>query len=167
MPEEEHPVLRLAGEAGKNIEAIGEFFNPVEKYFGPHEPEDWPRDLTRSELTGLIPQLNLAVANLSWTFTNILQEELDNVTDPEQARLITVGIGLLDQAYTALKAGETLFRPPQTRPAVRRPQETAARSFPHGTPADPALGEAGQQPGASPGPAANPARQRRPRGRGV
>jgi len=140
MPEEEHPVPRLAKESEEIINAIGDFFNPVEKYFGPHEDEDWPRDLTRGELAGLIPRLNQSVASLSWTFENILQENQQDVADPGKAEQVKEGIRLLGQAYDAIRAGETLFGAVASQPATRTQQELAAENFPRGP-------AAGSQPG--------------------
>lgn len=141
MPgEEEHPVPRLARESEEIITAIGEFFNPVEKYFGPHEAEDWPRDLTRGELAGLIPRLNQSVASLSWTFENILQENQQDVADPGKARQVREGIRLLGQAYDAIRAGEALFGTAAGQPATRTQQELAAENFPRGHAAGPQPG---------------------------
>ena len=140
MPEEEHPVPRLARESEEIITAIGDFFNPVEKYFGPHEAEDWPRDLTHGELAGLIPRLNLSVASLSWTFENILRENQQDVADPAKAEQVREGIRLLGQAYDAIRAGETLFGAAAGQPAARTQQELAAENFPRGPAAAPQPG---------------------------
>jgi hypothetical protein len=144
MPEEEHPVPRLAKESEQIINAIGDFFNPVEKYFGPHEAEDWPRDLTRGELAGLISRLNLSVAGLAWTFENILREEQPNVTDPEKAKQVREGVRLLGQAYDAIQAGQTLFGAAAGQPSARTQQELAAENFPRGPAAGPQPGSGTQ-----------------------
>jgi hypothetical protein len=106
MPEKEHPILALAREAEEIADDMFTFFNPVEKHFGPHEDDDWPRDLTPGELAGLIQQLCRTIGSLSDTIGQMIAE---NQADPDKARLVTDGIRLIEQGEEAIRAGETLF----------------------------------------------------------
>lgn len=178
MSEEEHPIPRLAREAKEITHDVGEFFNPVEKNFGPHEAEDWPRDLTRGELAGLMPQLRETIQNLSYTITLILDRDIldANHANPGEAELAAEGVRLVEQGAEAIRAGETLFGAADAQPAARTQQELAAENFPHGPAAGQHLsGGAGASPGDIPDSAArrqpgqgtrtSAARQDSPRGR--
>jgi hypothetical protein len=180
MPEEEHPIPRLAREAKEITRDVGEFFNPVEKNFGPHEDEDWPRDLTRGELAGLMPQLRETIQNLSYAITQILDRNIldKHHANPGKAELAAEGIRLVEQGAEAIRAGETLFGAAAGQPATRA-QQLAAENFPRRPAAGPPLssgladssrqgtdGTAARCPGQSPGATSSTAstvRQDRPR----
>lgn len=153
----------------------GEFFNPVEKNFGPHEAEDWPRDLTRAELAGLMPQLRETIQDLSHAIKLILDRDIldENHANPGKAELAAEGARLVEQGAEAIRAGETLFGAPGGQPAGLAPQELAAQNFPRGPAAGQQLssgagdssrstdGASRRRPGQ--GRQASPAQQDRPR----
>ena len=132
MPEEEHPIPRLAREAMEITRDVGEFFNPVEKNFGPHEAEDWPRDLTRGELAGLMPQLRETIQNLSYAIKLILDGDIlnENHANLGKAELTAEGGRLVEQGAEVIRAGETLFGTAGGQPAGRTQQELAAENLP-------------------------------------
>jgi hypothetical protein len=183
MPEEEHPIPRLAREAKEITRDVGEFFNPVEKNFGPHEDEDWPRDLTRGELAGLMPQLRETIQNLSYTITLILDRNIldKNNANPGKAELAAEGVRLVERGAEAIRAGETLFGTAGGQPATPTQQQLAAENFPRGPATGPHLSSglpdssrhgadstAARRPGQSPGATGSTAsivRQDRPRRR--
>jgi hypothetical protein len=160
----EHPVLALAREAGEITGDVALFFNSTERYLQPPWPGGRPRDLTPGELAGLLQQLLRTAGNVSDAIQFMTEE---NPHDPGKAEQVTEGLRLIGQGCDAIRAGETLFDPPESLPAARTHQRLAAQNFPHGLPAGQALGTASQQPGAGPRPAASTARQlppgRRPR----
>ena len=160
--EEEHPVLALAAETRLNATGLAEFFNSTEKYFGGHEPEDWPRDLTPAELARLMPQIRLSIGELADAIQLCMTE---NQPDPEKAKLVTEGLRLIGDGLTSLQAGETLYGPAEGTRGARTQREVAAHNFPHGP---------GPHPGSTTGPvpdadqpegaARRPAEQGRPAG---
>lgn len=151
MPEEEHPIPRLAREARETTSAVAEFFNPVEKHFGPHEDGDWPRDLTRDELGGLMPQLRETIQNLAYAIELVLdQENLDaNDADVGQAVRVAVGLRLVVEGAEVIRAGEGLFGTKPGQTAARPQQALAAENFPRGR-------AVGPHPGGGPGQPAAP-----------
>ena len=142
MPEEEHPIPRLAREARETTSAVAEFFNPVEKHFGPHEDGDWPRDLTRDELGGLMPQLRETIQNLAYAIELVLdQENLDaNDADVGQAVRVAVGLRLVVEGAEVIRAGEGLFGTKPGQTAARPQQALAAQNVPPRTRRRPAPG---------------------------
>ena len=161
MPDDEHPVLALGKEAEQITRALGEFFDPVEKYFGPHDPEEWPRDLTREELGTLLPRLNNSIANLAWAVGLMVDENPPGPGQEEKVRQVREGIQQIGSGFDAIMAAQDLFSAPGAPPAgtaespgpatspppaiapgqadgqQRGAQRVAAENFPSGPAADP------------------------------
>jgi hypothetical protein len=139
MPEEEHPVARLAGEAKGTTRAVADFFNSTEKNYGPHEDGDWPRDLTRDELARLMPQLRETIQNLADAIELVLDRDnlATNHADAGRAERVAEGLRLVTQGAEAIRAGEGLFGTAPGQPAPRAQQELAAENFPRGPAAGP------------------------------
>jgi hypothetical protein len=145
MPDQEHLILMLAGEAEEITHDMSVFFAPARDFIEPDA--DWPQDLTPGELAGLIPQLRRTIGWLSDVITQVVA---GNQADPDKARLVTEGIRLIEQGEKAIQAGETLFAAAASLQGSRPKQEVAAQDFPPGAAAGPASGASAATPAAGP-----------------
>ncbi len=148
MPDQDHLILVLARDAEEITRDMSVFFAPTRDLIEPGA--DWPPELGPGELATLIPQLRLAIGHLADVLRQII---LDSKGDPGKARLVSEGIGLIEQGEQAVQAGETLFGVPANPPGARPEPEVAAQDFPHGAAVTPATGTSLAPPEAGP---ANP-----------
>ena len=150
MPDQDHLILVLARDAEEITRDMSVFFAPTRDLIEPGA--DWPPDLGPGELTALIPQLRLTIGHLADVLRQII---LDSKGDPDKAKLVSKGIGLIEQGEQAVRAGETLFGVPASPPGTRPQPEVSAQDFPHGAAVTPATGTSLALPEAGP---ANPGR---------
>ncbi len=140
MPEQEHPILARARETEQIADDLLTFWNPVERYLGPHENDDWPRELSRKELDVLIPRLRGAIGTLASTIEAIAE---NSAAEPEKAQRVIEGVRQIEQAELAIRAGEPLFGTPagqDGQEVTRTQQALVGQNFPLGAPSAACLG---------------------------
>ena len=119
MPDQDHLILVLARDAEEITRDMSVFFAPTRDLIEPGA--DWPPDLGPGELTALIPQLRLTIGHLADVLRQII---LDSKGDPDKAKPVSKGIGLIEQG----EAGST-----GRRDTIRRPREPAGYPPPAGS----------------------------------
>ena len=121
MPDQDHLILVLARDAEEITRDMSVFFAPTRDLIEPGA--DWPPDLGPGELAALIPQLRLTIGHLADVLGQIIH---DSKGDPDKAKLVSKGVGLIEQGEQAVRAGETLFGVPASPPGTRPQPEVAA-----------------------------------------
>jgi hypothetical protein len=148
----DHPVLREAADAARQIGNAAAFLSPTRMFDEPHlEESDWPRDLDRPETQEVMGHLADMAYSLDACASGIRSQH--NVPDPAKPELDAVA-GLLMDAGRRLSA---LAGAPGQGPGSAGPAQQAGQSFPRAPLAGPAGG--GERPAArpaGPGPAAKP-----------
>jgi hypothetical protein len=148
----DHPVVREAADAARQIGNVDAFLSPTRMFDEPHlEESDWPRDLDRPETQEVMGHLADMAHSLDACIREIRSQH--NVPDAAKPELDAVA-DLLRSAGRRLSA---LAKEPGQGPGSAGPAQQAGQSFPRTPLADPADG--GEQPAARPaghGPAVKP-----------
>lgn len=148
----DHPVVREAADAARQIGNAAAFLSPTRMFDEPHlEESDWPRDLDRPETQEVMRHLADMAHSLDACLSGIRSQH--NVRDAAKPELDAVA-GLLMNAGRRLSA---LTEAPGQGPGSVGPAQQAGQSFPRAPLAGPAAdGERPAARPAGPGPSAKP-----------
>jgi len=147
----DHPVLREAADAARQIGNAAAFLSPTRMFDEPHlEESDWPRDLDRPETREVMGYLADMAYSMDACLSGIRSQH--NVPDTAKPELDAVACLLMD-AGRRLSA---LAEAPGQGPGSAGPAQQAGQSFPRAPLAGPAAGaERSASRPAGPGPAVN------------
>jgi len=148
----DHPVVKEAADAARQIGNAPAFLSPTRMFDRPHlEESDWPRDLDRPETHEVIGY----TADMAHSLDACLREIRSqyNVPDTAKPELDAVADLLMDAGFRLSALAKALGQ----GPGSADPAQQAGQSFPRAPLAGPAVG--GERPtarSAGPGPSVKP-----------